>query len=78
MKKISFLPPLIAILASFSSYAFQSNIENGANLIQNVSERNKTTLDGLWNIIIDPMENGFYNHRWQEKDNGFFQNSWYD
>jgi len=43
--------------------------------IQNIEAHDKTTLDGLWSIIVDPLENGYYNHRWQPKDNGYFMNA---
>tara|TARA_R110000868_G_scaffold304437_17_gene565287 strand:+ start:19222 stop:21048 length:1827 start_codon:yes stop_codon:yes gene_type:complete len=42
--------------------------------LQNIQSCDKVTLDGLWNIIIDPLENGYYNHRWEPKDNGYFMN----
>lgn len=42
--------------------------------LQNIQAREKVTLDGLWNIIIDPLENGYYNHRWEPKPNGYFMN----
>ena len=38
------------------------------------SERSSLSLNGSWNIIIDPYENGFYDYRWQESTNGFFKN----
>ncbi len=45
-----------------------------SGLITNISGRNTTTLDGQWEILIDPYENGFYNYRYQEHANGFFKN----
>lgn len=44
------------------------------DLIQNVDGRNTQTLDGTWQIIVDPLENGYYNHRYLPKENGFFMN----
>lgn len=44
-------------------------------LIQNIEGRKTMSLDGRWQIIIDPLENGYYNHRYQPKDNGFFMNA---
>jgi len=43
-------------------------------LLQNIKSRDVQTLDGLWQVIVDPLENGYYNHRYQPKDNGYFQN----
>jgi beta-glucuronidase len=42
--------------------------------IQNVQSRNSTSLNGYWNIIIDPYENGYYNYRYQPSTNGYFKN----
>jgi len=46
-----------------------------APLLQNIEARKTTTLDGMWQIIVDPLENGYYNHRYQAKENGFFTNA---
>ena len=40
--------------------------------LQNILNRDSQTLDGLWSIIIDPLENGYYNHRYQPKEDGYF------
>lgn len=44
------------------------------SLIQNPGARASTSLDGEWNIIVDPYENGFYNHRYEEHARGYFVN----
>jgi beta-glucuronidase len=46
-----------------------------ANLLQNIDARQKTSLNGKWDIIVDPLENGFYNHRLREYDKGYFKNA---
>lgn len=43
-------------------------------LLQNIQSRHLTSLDGMWDIIIDPLENGYYNHRYQPRNDGFFKN----
>lgn len=44
-------------------------------LLTNVYARNITSLNGKWNYIIDPLENGYYNYRLQPfETNGFFEN----
>ena len=43
-------------------------------LIQNPDARTHISLNGSWNVIVDPYENGFYNHRYEEYDNGYFRN----
>lgn len=32
------------------------------------------SLDGQWQVIIDPLENGYYDYRYQPKMNGYFLN----
>ena len=62
---------LVAILSSIlfaaSSY--------GDIAIQNPDAQPGISLDGRWDIIIDPYENGFYNHRYEESDTGYFKNA---
>jgi len=43
-------------------------------LIINADHRKTVTLNGDWEIIIDPYENGFYNYRYEENPNGYFKN----
>jgi len=44
-------------------------------LVANIYAREHISLDGKWNYIIDPLENGYYDYRLQPfKDNGFFEN----
>lgn len=47
---------------------------SATSLIQNPDARNTIDLNGEWNIIVDPYENGFYNHRYEEKSDGYFSN----
>jgi len=44
-------------------------------LIQNTQGREHLSLDGDWHIIVDPYENGFYDHRYRESANGYFRNA---
>ncbi|TKB96914.1 glycoside hydrolase family 2 protein [Pedobacter cryophilus] len=37
-------------------------------LIQNISSRNNLSLNGRWNYIVDPYENGFYDYRREAYD----------
>ena len=43
--------------------------------IQNPVARASISLDGKWDSIIDPYENGYYNHRYEESDKGYFKNT---
>ncbi|MCB0289486.1 MAG: beta-glucuronidase [Calditrichaeota bacterium] len=45
-----------------------------APLIINVDNRNTASLNGSWQIIVDPYENGYYNYRYQPNPNGYFRN----
>lgn len=65
-----FLPAILSITIT-TAIAQEPTIE----LLQNVHARNTQTLDGLWQVIVDPLENGYYNHRYQPKDNGYFKNA---
>src|SRR5215472_8306700 len=44
-------------------------------LIQNVDGRKSTSLDGLWHIILDPYEAGYYDYRYQPSANGYFKDA---
>ncbi len=41
--------------------------------IQNALSRPGMSLDGAWDVIVDPFENGYYSHRWQPKPDGYFE-----
>ena len=59
------------LIASQAGFAMQQT----TLLVQNTGARAHISLDGPWNVIVDPYENGFYNHRYEEHDNGYFKNS---
>lgn len=44
-------------------------------LIANTEGRKTTTLNGQWQVIIDPYESGFYDYRYQPSNNGYFKNA---
>lgn len=55
----------------------QHEISKSTYVLQNIESRDKESLDGLWQVIIDPLENGFYN-LWLDPHKGkkaFFKNS---
>ncbi len=64
---------LLTFLASSTGIFAQGQLSDKP--IQNIEARDKVTLDGLWSIIVDPLENGYYNYRWQPKDNGYFMDA---
>ena len=64
---------LIALFSSLCSLSFLNAYADIA--IQNPDSRNGILLDGRWDTIIDPYENGFYNHRYEESEKGYFKNA---
>ena len=50
-------------------------LAHAAELTQNSNARQSISLNGEWRIIVDPYENGFYNHRYEEKSDGYFKNA---
>lgn len=44
-------------------------------LVSNIYARQSISLNGKWNYVIDPLENGYYDYRLKPFDNnGFFEN----
>ena len=64
------------ILICFTSLVARGQVRNqdDYSILQNIDSREKISMDGVWQIIIDPLENGYYNHRYQPKENGYFEN----
>lgn len=60
MKQYTFL--LILILSG-TNFSFAQE-----KLINNVYNRETTSLNGYWKYIVDPYENGFYNYRYEPFD----------
>jgi beta-glucuronidase len=46
-----------------------------AALITNTENRKTISLDGQWQVIVDPYESGYYDYRYQPSDNGYFKNA---
>lgn len=44
-------------------------------LITNTEGRKTTSLNGQWQVIVDPYESGFYDYRYQPSNNGYFKNA---
>jgi len=43
-------------------------------LVANIFARENISLNGKWNYVIDPLENGYYGYRLEVLKNGFFKN----
>jgi len=66
-----------SLLLGLMTFVFQLGMvqaQSEADLLQNIQNRDKMSLDGEWKIIVDPLENGYYNHRYQPRDDGYFKN----
>jgi len=46
-----------------------------AGLIINTAGRKTISLDGQWQMIVDPYESGYYDYRYQPSNNGYFKNA---
>ena len=68
-------PTFIFILLSFFNICVFAQMAVQADLLQNIDAREKMSLNGNWDIIVDPLENGFYNYRLVEYDGGYFRNA---
>lgn len=71
MKLFNVLFTVVCMLIQININAQQEEI----NLLQNIDSRDNIPLSGLWQIIVDPLENGYYNHRYKVMENGFFKNA---
>ncbi len=71
MKSIrSILTGLLIII----NLSLNAQTDESIDLLQNIDSREKISLNGMWDIIVDPLENGYYNHRLQPKEVGYFSN----
>ena len=68
--KLYFIVFMLAVI----NHSLIAQENQPAELLQNVDSRKQMTLDGLWQIIVDPLENGYYNYRYLPKDDGYFKN----
>jgi beta-glucuronidase len=62
--------PLIFLLAAIPCVRAQQT-----SLIANTAGRKTVSLDGQWQTIIDPYENGYYDYRYQPSANGYFKDA---
>lgn len=44
------------------------------DVLHNVYSRNVQSLNGTWNYIVDPYDNGYYDYRLKVSKHGFFEN----
>jgi len=63
------------LLAGVLALAGAAQAQQPAPLITNVQGRHTTSLNGRWQIIIDPYENGYYDYRHEPLASGYFANA---
>lgn len=70
----SLMNRILIITSLFLALAFHSFGQELYPLLTNIPNRSSVRLDGKWRYIVDPMENGYYNYRYQINPNGYFKN----
>ena len=65
MKKRYFMAFTVVMLATCAS---------AANVLHNVFGRKTVSLNGDWQVIVDPYDAGYYDYRMRESANGYFKN----
>lgn len=74
--KLSCLSCVLVLFAAMNAYPLSTGrLTAEQNLIINVDHRSTTSLNGKWQVIIDPFENGYYDYRYLPKKNGYFKNA---
>ncbi|MBD8387294.1 glycoside hydrolase family 2 protein [Dysgonomonas sp. BGC7] len=66
MKRILFT--IFTLLLAATSFAKE------IPLVSNIYARENISLNGKWNYVVDPLENGYYGYRLEVLKNGFFKN----
>jgi beta-glucuronidase len=63
------------ILLSLLVLAPSVQAQETGPIVNTYAGRKISTLNGQWQVIVDPYESGFYNYRYQPSDNGYFKNA---
>lgn len=66
LKKIISKLAIVALLVAATACISETNCQE--SLITNAYHRSSISLDGQWQYIIDPYENGYYNYRYEPFD----------
>ena len=73
------ISPKISRLVLFGAILFSLHVTTAAQqatpLITNIPGRNTISLNGSWQVIIDPYETGYYDYRFQPRRDGYFKNT---
>lgn len=63
---------LLFLITAVHSQAQDTSAAGG--LLTNIEGRHITSLNGNWQVIIDPYEAGYYDYRYQIRRDGYFKN----
>jgi len=69
--KLNFTLALSVLLVLAATVCGQQQTD----LLTNIRGRNVVSLNGNWQIIIDPYETGYYDYRYQPREDGYFKNA---
>ena len=61
---------MLVLLACISALS----LVKADTILNNVYARHTQSLNGSWNSIVDPFDNGYYDYRLNVSNNGFFKN----
>src|SRR5215470_14630717 len=71
--KTALLLPLVGLILLL--LPITGTAQQSTPLITNIQGRDAISLNGSWQVIIDPYETGYYDYRFQPRDDGYFQNT---
>jgi beta-glucuronidase len=66
---------IILFVAILFSLHVTVTAQQSTPLITNIPGRNAISLNGSWQVIIDPYETGYYDYRFQPRGDGYFKNT---
>jgi beta-glucuronidase len=64
----------LALLSAVFVCVVNTGYAQQTPLLTNLAGRTTISLDGPWQIIIDPYETGYYDYRWKPRADGYFKN----
>jgi len=66
--------PFRILITIISLFLLNTSMISSQPLTVPQDGREITSLNGSWNTIVDPLENGYYDYRYRPKENGYFMN----
>lgn len=65
---------IAALLLSLVAFAPGNEPPPAPGVIANIDGRQRISLNGRWQIIVDPYETGYYDYRYEPRSDGYFRN----